>query len=75
MIADKRLFVTKSFVLRLRKKNASVVIKDTVYYCLHILKLNQACINIDYIKHIFESYRKGVHYALQILDIENKLTE
>ena len=57
------------------KKNASVVIKDTAYYCLHILKLNQACINIDYIKHIFESYRKGVHYALQILDTENKLTE
>ena len=75
MIADKRLFVTKSFVLRLRKKNASAVIKETAYYCLHILKLNQTCINIDYIKHIFESYRKGVHYALQILDTENKLTE
>ena len=75
MIADKRLFVTKSFVLQLRKKNASAVIKEAAYYCLHILKLNQTCINIDYIKHIFESYRKGVDYALQILDIENKLTE
>ena len=69
MIADKGLFVTKSFVLQLRKKITSVLIKETAYYCLHVLKLNQACINIDFIKHIFESYRKGVDYMSQNLDI------
>ena len=42
---------------------------------MHILKLNQACINIDFIEHIFESYRKGVDYMSQPLDMENKLTK
>ena len=76
MIAGKGLFVTKSFVLQLRKKKiTSVLIKETSYYCLHVLKLNQACININFIKHIFESYRKSVDYPSQNLDIGNKLTE
>ena len=58
-----------------KKKITSVLIKETSYYCLHVLKLNQACININFIKHIFESYRKSVDYPSQNLDIGNKLTE
>ena len=75
MIASKGLFVTKSFFLQLRKKTTSALIKETAYYCFHVLKLNQACININFIKHIFESYGEGVDYTSQNLDIENKLTE
>ena len=75
MIADKGLFVTKSFVLQLRKRITSVLVKETAYCCLHVLKLNQACINIDFIKHIFESYREVADYTSQNLDIKNKLTE
>ena len=75
MIAGKGLFVTKSFVLQLRKKITSFLIKETSYYYLHILILNQACTNIDFMKHIFESYRKSVNFPSQNLDIGNKLTE
>ena len=56
-------------------EKTSVLIKETAYYCFHVLKLNQACININFIKHIFESYGKGVDYTSQNIDIENKLTE
>ena len=75
MIASKGLFVTKSFFLQLRKKITSILIKETAYYCFHVLKLNQTCININFVKHIFESYGEGVDYTSQNLDIENRLTE
>ena len=35
------------------RKITSTGIKETAYFCLHILKLNQPCININFIKHIF----------------------
>ena len=38
-----------------KKQITSVLIKETAYYCLHVLKLNQTCINTDFIKHISES--------------------
>ena len=65
MIAENGLFVTE-------KKITSILVKETAYYCLHVLKLNQPCINVNFIKHIFEGYRKGVDCAFQNLDIENK---
>lgn len=76
MIAEKGLFVTESFVLWLwEKKITSILVKEAAYYCLHVLKLNQSCINVNFIKHIFEGYRKGVDCAFQNLDIENKWTK
>ena len=68
-VCNKKLFPA------VEKKNNFCSDKETAYYCFHVLKLNQACININFIKHIFESYGEGVDYTSQNLDIENKLTE
>ena len=57
------------------EKITSVLIKETAYYCLHVLKLNQACISTHFIKHIFENYRKDADYTSENIDMENKLTE
>ena len=54
---------------------SSVVIKETVFLCRHILELNQSCISASFIKHIFEGYRKGIDYSSQNLDIESSSTK
>ena len=54
---------------------SSVVIKETVFLCRHILELNQSCISTSFIKHIFEGYRKGIDYSSQNLDIESSSTK
>ena len=70
-----RTICNKKLCPAVEGKKLLLLIKETSYYCLHILKLNQACINIDFIQHYFESYRKSVDYPSQNLDIGNKLTE
>ena len=52
---------------------SSVVIKETVFLCRHILELNQSCISTSFIKHIFEG--KGIDYSSQNLVIESSSTK
>ena len=57
------------------KKIISIVIKKSARFSLHIVKLHNDCINVDFINQIFNCYRKGIDYASQNLDIENKVNK
>ena len=70
----KRSFCGRNFCAGTeRKKRISIVIKETAYFSLHILKLNNGCINVDFVSQIFNRYKKGVDYTSQKLDKENKI--
>ena len=70
----KRSFCRRNFCTGTeRKKIISIVIKETAYFSLHILKLNNDCINVDFVSQIFNGYKKGEDYTSQKLDKENKI--
>ena len=56
-----------------RKEIISRIVKETCYLCLHVLNINGKIIDISFIRHIFDNYRKGVHFNSPNLDIENHI--
>ena len=72
----KRSFCNRNFCAGTeRKKIICIVIKETACFSLCILKLNNDCINIDFVNQIFNGYKKGVDYTSQNFDIENKINK
>ena len=53
------------------KEIISCIVKETCYLCLHILNINGEIVDISFIRHIFDNYKKGVHFNSPNLDIGN----
>ena len=53
-----------------RKKVISIFIKESVDFSLHVLRITNESINVDFIKQIFETYKKPEDYSARSLDIE-----
>lgn len=54
-------------------KIASLVIKETAFLCLEIIDSNNSWIDAGFIRYVFESYKKGIHYLSPSLEIDNNL--
>ena len=53
-----------------RKKLISILVKETTYLSLPLLKVINEFINVDFLKQIFETYKKSDDYSAKSLDIE-----
>ena len=53
-----------------RKKLISILVKETTYFSLPLLKVINQFINVDSLKQIFETYKKSDDYSAKSLDIE-----
>ena len=51
-----------------RKEIISCIVKETFYLCLHVVNINGEIVDISFIRHIFDNYKKGVHFNSPNLD-------